>query len=208
MTISPSFITRLRKVAAPSTVPAVELEQCDFCGNEIPPEHRHFVDLNEMRFLCTCEMCAVVQAESGIYKPLPQRCLHLEDFDMPEQLWQEFLIPVNMAFFVKNTARASTVAFYPAPAGATESKLKLEAWEKLAALNPILDDLTPDLEALLVNRLDLPPYEYYLVPIDSCYHLIGLIRSVWSGLYGGPEVQTATRQFFEELKLKSTRCPT
>ena len=30
--------------------------------------------------------------------------------------------------------------------------------------------------------------EYYIVPIDECFKLVGLIRSRWQGLSGGTEV--------------------
>ena len=125
---------------------------------------------------------------------------------MPDELWSDFLIPVNMAFFVLSSNQNGAVAFYPAPTGATESKLKMEPWDKLVLLNPLLNDLTPDLEALLVNRLD-DADQYYIVPIDSCYKLIGMIRLSWQGIFGGKEVNDVINKFFIELKEKSIRCP-
>ena len=151
-------------------------------------------------------MCMITMAENGIYKPLPQRFLHLEDFKMSDHLWSDFLIPVNMAFFVVSSSRNGAVAYYPAPTGATESKLKMEPWNQLVQLNPLLNDLTPDLEALLVNRLDTSG-QYYIVPIDSCYKLIGMIRIAWKGIFGGKEVNDIITQFFSELKEKSVKCP-
>ncbi len=50
-----------------------------------------------------------------------------------------------------------------------------------------------------MNRLN-DPAEYYLAPIDKCYELVGLIRSNWRGLAGGPEVWQKIRDFFTELK--------
>ena len=111
-----------------------------------------------------------------------------------------------MAFFVLSSSRNGAVAYYPAPTGATESKLKMDAWNELVKLNPILDILSPDLEALLVNRLD-DNGQYYIVPIDSCYRLIGMIRVAWKGIFGGKEVNDIIREFFKELKAKSVRCP-
>jgi hypothetical protein len=59
-------------------------------------------------------------------------------------------------------------------------------------------------EALLVNRLGtsrgFAGAEYYLLPIDECYKLVGLIRSHWRGLSGGSEVWEILRAFFTELK--------
>ncbi|MEP6616312.1 MAG: DUF5947 family protein [Ginsengibacter sp.] len=202
---SASLISKLRKIATPSPEP--EVEKCDFCGRILLPDHRHLVDLTAMKFKCTCEMCLVVLAESSSYKPLPQRSLQLEGFNMSEALWSDFLIPVNMAFFVLSSKHDGAVAYYPAPTGATESKLKMEAWNQLVELNPLLNDLTPDLEALLVNRLD-DVGQYYIVPIDSCYKLVGMIRIAWKGIFGGKEVNDIIRQFFNELKEKSEVCPT
>lgn len=202
--MSSTLVSKLRKIANP--VPEKEIEKCFFCGLVLPEDHRHLVDLSAMKFMCTCEMCMITKAESGTYKPLPQRSLRLEGFNMSDQLWSDFLIPVNMAFFVVSAKRNGTVAYYPAPTGATESKLKMEAWNNLAELNPILNTLTSDLEALLINRLD-DTGEYYIVPIDNCYKLIGMIRIAWKGIFGGKETNDTIRKFFSELKETSEACP-
>ena len=198
-----SLITRLRKIATPP--PQEEVENCNFCGRILSPDHRHLVDLSARKFMCTCEMCMITMAESGDYKPLPQRSLELQSFNMSDTVWADFLIPVNMAFFVLSSSRFGAVAYYPAPTGATESKLKMEAWNQLVQLNPILNDLAPDLEALLVNRLG-EEGQYYIVPIDTCYKLIGMIRVTWKGIFGGKEVNDIINQFFSELKEKSVKC--
>ena len=202
--VSPSLISKLRRIATP--LPGEDVEQCNFCGRLLASDHRHLVDLSTMKFMCTCEMCMVTMAENGAYKPLPKRFLNLEDFKMSDELWSDFLIPVNMAFFVISSSRNGAVAYYPAPTGATESKLKMEPWNQLVEINPPLKDLTADLEALLVNRLDASG-QYYIVPIDSCYKLIGMIRISWKGIFGGKEVNDIINQFFSELKEKSVRCP-
>ena len=89
-------------------------------------------------------------------------------------------------------------AFYPSPAGPTESLLELEAWTELEADNPVLAELEPDVEALLVSRArDMR--EHWLVPIDDCYELVGLIRSRWRGFGGGEEVWAEIDRFFDDL---------
>lgn len=201
--VSSSLISKLRKIAIPA--PEVEVEKCNFCGTVLSPDHRHLVDLSAMRFMCTCEMCMIINSSNGNYKPLPQRYLNLTAFNMSDALWSDFLIPVNMAFFVKSSMKQGTVAYYPAPTGATESKLKIEAWNNLVQLNPILNDLANDLEALLINKLG-DEDQYYIVPIDSCYKLIGMIRIAWKGIFGGKEVNDIINQFFSELKEKSVQC--
>lgn len=199
-----SIITKLRKIVKP--LPEVEVEKCSFCGRRLAEDHRHLVDLSVMKFMCTCEMCMITMPAKGNYKPLPQRYLQLEDFNLPDELWAYFLIPVNMAFFVMSTVRQGTVAYYPAPTGATESKLKMEPWQELQLLNPILNDLTPDLEAFLINRLE-DSNQYFIVPVDICYKLIGMIRIAWKGIFGGTEVNKVINNFFKELNERSIKCP-
>ena len=95
-------------------------------------------------------------------------------------------------------------ALYPSPAGATESLLPLEAWNSIVQNNPVLQQMEPDVEALLVNRVGLArgaaPAEYYVVPIDACYQLVGLIRLHWRGLSGGTEVWKEIGDFFTRLR--------
>jgi hypothetical protein len=79
-----------------------------------------------------------------------------------------------------------------------ESLLALEAWRELECANPVLRALQPDVEALLVNRME-PARDHYRVPIDRCYHLVGLLRTKWHGLSGGVEVWQAIGEFFARL---------
>lgn len=111
------------------------------------------------------------------------------------------MIPIGMAFFYRSSVAGKVVVFYPSPAGATESLLDLAGWEELVASNPVLNELEADTEALLVNRVQTP--EYFIVPIDQCYRLVGLIRSKWKGLSGGTEVWESINSFYEELKNRS-----
>lgn len=144
-------------------------------------------------------MCVILMADNGKFKPLPQRYWQLEQFILPELMWAEFMIPVNMAFFIYDSNQQGTVAYYPGPAGATESRLKMDAWEKLVGVNPILAGIQPDYEALLINRLG-DEGKYFITPIDECYKLIGKIRLAWEGLSGGPNVNKAIHTFFDYLR--------
>jgi hypothetical protein len=73
--------------------------------------------------------------------------------------------------------------------------------------NPILAKMQEDVVALLVNRVGhirgAAPAEYYLVPIDECYKLVGLIRMHWRGLSGGTEVWREIGAFFAHLKTRA-----
>jgi hypothetical protein len=83
------------------------------------------------------------------------------------------------------------MAFYPGPMGATESRLPLEI--------PLLRTLEPDVEALLVDR-HLGAREHWIVPIDDCFRLVGLIRTHWQGLTGGRDVWAEVGRFFDGLE--------
>ena len=177
-------------------------EQCDLCAAPVPPGHRHLVDLEDRRMLCACRACALLfdstAAGGGHLRLLPTRRRRLEDFVLDDAGWERLRIPVEMAFFFRNTAAERVSAFYPSPAGPTESLLELEAWTELEAANPVLTELEPDVEALLVSRAKTMR-EHWLVPIDDCYELVGVIRTRWRGFGGGEEVWTEIDRFFNDL---------
>jgi len=121
----------------------------------------------------------------------------LENFLLTDADWDTLNIPIGLAFFQKTQARI--IAFYPGPAGPTESLLELNAWSKLVANNPVLAEQQSDVEALLVNRIN-GAREYYQVPIDRCYALVGLIRTHWRGVSGGDEAWNTIADFMSDLR--------
>ena len=181
-------------------------EHCDLCGEPIPPEHRHLLEVSTREIMCTCRPCSILfdskAASEGRYRLIPGRRLFLEGFEMSDVQWERLRIPVDMAFFFYSTPAERVVAFYPSPMGPTESLLKLSAWEELERCNPVLGGMERDVEALLVNRVR-GAREHFLVPIDECYSLVGLIRTNWRGLSGGREVWEKIGRFFEELRERS-----
>jgi hypothetical protein len=179
--------------------PAADAELCDLCGVTIPDDHRHLLHLVERRIVCSCEACWAMRAGEGDYRPVGNRTLWLEDVDLPDDLWASFQIPIGLAFFMNSTVTQCVVAMYPSPAGATESELHFESWNRMTALNPVLCDLEPDIEGLIVNRLADPPV-YVIAPIDGCYALTGTIKAHWEGISGGGGVEEAVARFFDELR--------
>ena len=121
--------------------------------------------------------------------------------------WESLLIPINMAFFFFSSTHGRMVTLYPSPAGAIESLLPLDAWTDIVRNNPVLNQLEPDIEALLVNRVgharDSAPAEYFFAPMDDCYRLVGLIRTHWKGLSGGNEVWEEIARFFNALRARA-----
>jgi hypothetical protein len=202
--MSPS---KLRQVARRTAVEQeAALERCELCSEPIPAEHRHMLDLRSRELMCACQGCRILfdsgAAGGGHYKLVPDRRLRLGSFEMDDATWAELRIPVDMAFFFHHTEAGRVVAYYPSPAGPTESLLELDAWAELEAANPVLGKLEPDVEALLVNR-SRGARQYFLVPIEDCYALVGLIRTRWRGLTGGKEVWEEIESFFGSLASRS-----
>ena len=174
-------------------------ERCDLCNTTVPSDHRHMLNLYERQIVCVCESCWALRSGDPEFRPTGSRTLWLEDFVLPEELWAQFRIPIGLAFFMHSTVTNCIVAMYPSPAGATESELHFETWSRLVAMNPILRDLEPDAEALIVNRTADPP-AYAIAPIDRCYMLVGLVKLVWEGISGGAGVEEAIAGYFDDLR--------
>jgi hypothetical protein len=199
--------SRLLQVAKRSTADrAAAMEHCELCGEPIPPEHKHVLEVATRDLRCTCRACAILfdrpAAAEGRYKLVPDRRLRIEDLELEDLTWEELRLPVDMAFFFFASPEDRMVAYYPSPMGPTESLLDLSAWEELASANPILRTLAPDVEALLVNRVR-GARQHWIVPIDECYALVGLIRAHWRGLTGGSEVWEQIARNFEQLDRRS-----
>ena len=189
--------------------PRRSVEVCEMCSLELRPEHAHLVELTERRLHCACDACAMLfsNRSDAKYKRVPRDVRLLTNFQMSDAEWDGLLIPINLAFFFQNSLDSRVSAFYPSPAGATESLLPLETWANIVQNNSALNTMEADVEALLANRVGaargLSAAEYYLVPIDACYKLVGLIRMHWRGLSGGTEVWKEIGAFFTDLRSKA-----
>jgi Family of unknown function (DUF5947) len=187
------------------------LERCELCSQEIGPQHDHLVDPSTNKLTCACTACAILftSQNSGGYRRVPREVHFLADFQMSDAQWDSLRLPIDLAFFFSSSVENRTRAFYPGPAGVTESLLPLDTWSDIVAGNPILRGLRPDVEALLVNRArrstsaGVP--EYFILPIDECYRLVGQIRTEWHGLSGGADVWRGITGFFDEMKKRSER---
>jgi uncharacterized protein DUF5947 len=182
------------------------IERCELCHQPIGPEHRHLLDTSTRELKCACRPCSLLfdreAASQGHYRLVGDRRLRLDDFELGDLAWEELRLPVDMAFFFRSSAEDRVMAFYPSPMGPTESLLALDAWTQVERDNPVLRSMDSDVEALLVNRVR-GARQHWLVPIDDCYRLVGLIRTRWRGLTGGREVWEAIGRFFEDLDARA-----
>lgn len=197
-------ISLLQKIAAAR--PAVpEYERCEMCAERISDEHGHVVNLTSRNLMCTCRPCTLLFAydEAQLrYRAVPEDYYSFSDLQLPIGLWDDLQIPVGLVFLFENSAMQRTVAFYPGPAGATESELPLGAWESVVGTHPELGLARPDVEALLLRAAD-EGIECRLVPIDRCYELVGRLRQVWRGFDGGQQAREQLAEFFAEIEQRS-----
>ena len=195
----------LRRLLAPRPAPRPG-EQCELCGAAVGEEHQHVVSVETRALLCACRACYLLftheGAAQGRYRAVPERYAAAADFRLKEGQWEALQIPVGIAFFFFNSSLGRTVAFYPSPAGATESLLSLDTWDKVRRENPVLDSLAPDVEALLVYKRP-DGFECHLVPIDACYELVGHLRRLWRGFDGGREAHDALETFFANVRARA-----
>jgi hypothetical protein len=194
-----SHLSALRKF-----VPSREAEEhCDTCGAALAADHHHTFDPLARRIRCSCLPCLGLRHSA--FRLIPRQIRNLSDFQLDDAQWDSLLIPISLAFFSYSTPAEKWIAQYPGPAGAAESLLRLESWQEIASSNPELDNLQPDVEALLVNRVGTAR-DYFIVPIDECYKLVGLLRLHWRGLSGGATVWGEIAQFFNGLRQKGAAC--
>lgn len=186
------------------------------CATPVADDHRHAVDTERRSLLCVCRGCALLFERSqtdapaaahetagagpphGRYRTVPDRYVQIAPFTLAGPAWAALQIPVGIAFVVANTQLERAVAFYPSPGGATESELPLDAWTDIVAANPGLDDVEPDVEAVLL-RTDVAEPTCHVVPVDRCYELVGTLRLHWRGFDGGSEVREHIAEFFDDV---------
>lgn len=192
-------LAALRQFVAERKAP--EAERCDLCAAPIREQHQHLVDPQARRLICACDACAILFASSGEtkYRRVPRDIRILPDFAMSDQAWNSLGIPIGLAFVYRSSVTDRMLAVYPSPAGSTESEVDQESWDEIVADNPELSRLAPDVEALLINRMN-GNRDHFWVPIDECYKLTGIVRKYWRGFSGGPEGWEQIQRFFDALK--------
>jgi hypothetical protein len=208
-----AVLERLRRAPAPALEPtpvAPVAPGCDLCREPIGEEHPHLVDLHARSLMCACRGCYLLFSSSGAggdhFKAVPDRYIRLDGLPSAGAAGGGLEIPVGVAFFFFNSALGRIAALYPGPAGATESELALDAWEVVTAGGGPVSTLEPDVEAVIVRTApkrsgrSSGAAEWYLVPIDCCYELVGQLRLLWRGFDGGQEAQQALDDFFTRIR--------
>jgi hypothetical protein len=169
------------------------------------------VNVEGRQLMCVCRGCYLLFTDEHAelrYRAVPDRYLAFPDFALDRRRWEALQIPVGLSFFFRNSALDRVVAFYPGPAGATESELDLAAWNDIRAADPRVDMMADDTEALLVrvpqgdtDETESP--ECHLLPIDACYEFVGRLRMLWRGFDGGRDAHTYMDEFFGAIADRS-----
>jgi hypothetical protein len=200
----------LARIASNRRGPEAAGQRCEMCSESIADAHQHVVNVAGRQLMCVCRGCYLLFTDDHAelrYRAVPDRYLSFPDFALDRRTWEALQIPVGLAFFFRNSELDRTVAFYPGPAGATESELDLDAWRALIADETRANLLTDDVEAVLVRvpgdgEVDAAP-ECYLVPIDACYEFVGGLRTRWRGFDGGQQAREFIDDFFATLADRS-----
>ena len=201
-------LATLRRIRA-EPPPRPEGERCEMCAAPVAEAHQHVVDLHNRSLMCTCRPCYLLFTDQQAdlrYRAVPDRFLSFPGFRLDRADWDDLQIPVGLAFLFRNSVQGKVVAFYPSPAGATESELSLASWDRIQSRNPALGTLLPDVEALLVRGGSTPEedgFTCHVVPIDACYELVGRMRLTWRGFDGGQEARAALDEFFAMVERRS-----
>lgn len=167
--------------------------RCELCGDACGEPHRHVLELEGRAVHCACAACAIAFGgrANPRYRTIPERVRRATDFTLRIR---ELGIPVSLAICQRD------LVCYPGPAGMTDAELDGGAWEAIAAATELAGDLEPDVEALLIRDRAC-----YLVPISTCFELVGRLRAVWEGFTGGARVEAELATFFAELDRRAGR---
>jgi len=177
----------LRRLAQRSTVEReAALEQCELCGAAIPASHSHVLELATRDVKCACRPCGLLFERSDRMRLIPTD-VFAADIDVP---LERLALPVDIAFFFRTGGELK--CFYPSPMGPTECLLPVA----------VDVDLEDDVQALLVYR-----ERQWIVGIDVCYALVGLIRTHWRGFTGGADVWRELDGFWDGLDRRRRAWP-
>ncbi|MEW1757038.1 DUF5947 family protein [Streptomyces cyaneofuscatus] len=186
-------------------------ERCELCGEPLPDEHRHLVDTTRRSLKCSCPPCHLLftrpGAGQGRFRAVPDRYLTDPGFTLDADGRHRLQIPVGLAFFFRNSALDRFAAFYPSPAGATESELDPATWDAVIGSTRLAGLLQDDVEALLLHAERGEPATCTLVPIDICYELVGRMRLHWKGFDGGAEARADIEEFFGRVATRARPLP-
>lgn len=182
-----------------------QAERCELCAAGVAPVHPHLLEVSTNQILCACDACATLfthREDGRRLLRIPRDARKLNALNLNDSRWAGLRLPIDLAYFTHNISAGRVIAYYPSPAGSTESHLGLDAWNEIVQENPVLETMEPGVEALLIDRTR-NNRRAFIAPIDQCFRLTGLIRLEWRGFSGGETVWQKVDEFFEQMKERS-----
>ena len=151
--------------------------------------------------MCTCRGCYLLFTAEDAHAALPRRARPLPVVPRLRPRPR----PAGTSWRSRSGSRSSSatrcsdrmVAFYPGPAGATESELPLDAWDGRRGGQPGAATAAARRRGAAGPRArttSSASSSCHLVPIDACYELVGRLRQVWRGFDGGQEARGRARR--------------
>ncbi|MGW3960965.1 DUF5947 family protein [Amycolatopsis sp. NPDC005003] len=174
-------------------------ERCELCRTPVAARHCHVVDTGRGVLLCSCRACFLLCTGTR-YRAVPERYLWDPLRPIARLDWRRLGIPARFAFFVP--CGTGVTAFQPGPAGATETALPPGLWAELSAGHPLLATAEPDVEAIVFRGRECGT-DCFLVPVDVCYRLAGVVRRYWTGCDGGAELAERVGELFAEIEQRA-----
>ena len=169
------------------------------CSTEIADRHGHVADLEAHRLLCTCRACFLLFTGSGAgagrFLAVPEDVRKVADVAISEGQWAALQIPVDLAFFLRQSGAENVGAYYPGPGARPSRSWTWPAGPRSSTRTPFWRRRNRDVRAILLRR-STSGYACYLVPVDRCYELVGIVRQSWVGFHGGAEVWARVEGFF------------
>lgn len=190
-------ITALRRLARLEAAEPGPGAACEFCSEPLGEPHEHVLEIASGGLACSCTACALLFDRPGQERRRLPRDARALGCRLTEQEWASLEIPVKLAF-VTVAGNGAVMAGYPGPGGVAQAVVAPEAWAAIRAAHAELQRLQPELECVLIQRLE-PAGEMFIVPLDQAYRLAGLVRRHWQGLSGGPEVRRQVNAFCAQL---------
>ena len=175
-------LASLRRITSNRPAPVVG-ERCEMCAEPIGDEHQHVVNLESRGLMCTCRGCYLLfTAETGrAALPRGARPLPVVPRLRPRPRGSGTSWRSRSGWRSCSATRCWTGSSRSTPArpGATESELPLDAWDRIVAANPELGHAAPRRRGAADPRRpdrDASEFTCHLVPIDTCYELVGRLR--------------------------------
>lgn len=190
----------LSKVGAKKRRSHGDRAECELCGADAGVRHPHLVDLDAQLVRCACTGCALLMESDGSkLRRVPERVVRVSSLATADAAWRLLGVPVGVAFFVKSSRTDEVRAHYPGALGAVMSAVTPEAFAALEQAHPELRTMAPDVEALVVSRVE-GAREHWITGVHRAYELAGRVRKKWKGFTGGAEVRKELSSFFGELE--------